>query len=673
MISLGANTLGIGIAIRLHNQFSAQAAAVNASFNSMHGNAQRVIADNLRAARGIGIGMMAAGAAGLKFMGASTVIAANFDFQMRSIQAATSATTEQMKLAKAISIELGTETVYTAQEVGSAIEYMVRSGLKLPQAFDAIRGVVNLGSAAGGQAIGGKGGIADTMMAILHEFNLAASSSTRLGNVLAKAANISSSDIGDIAQAMKYTGGNAKTLNISLEETAGMLAVLSNAGLKGGVAGRSLNNMLGYMANAVGMFRTNRQTDAFKAIGLGIHDIVDSTGELRPMTEILARFGKGLDKMSNPDKVSALTALFNMRGSRAMIPLLEKSIKIGYNFADTLKELQNVPSNYAQGISDIIMGGNKGDFEKMKDSWWAFKEFVGSELAPLMGSLARGITRIINGMIKFGNTPFGKPLVYIAAGLSVALAVGGALLVVFTSIKLLTLASTVSMAAMGKTLTWAWTSSAAAAARYAAVAQGVTWMGPNGVYTAKGMKGFQSAGKAAQAGSAATAGKGLLGFLRNLSWASKGLNILGNIAKGAVGAAGFVVTVIGALMGFKNMIKMIIYGLGTFFQAIMFVVDYVANIGEGPIDAFNIARDKFTKRNDALRKMYIGTQDDKDVAFRTDKTVNGKQMINVPDIKPLLNPKPRPIILNLDGKKVGDGALLSREEDLKLKLGSTIH
>jgi TP901 family phage tail tape measure protein len=610
MFGVSANTLGIGIAIRLRDQFSAQAMSITNRFNQLHGSAQRVIGDNLRASRRVGIGMAAIGTVATKGMFNAINTAGEFQFVMKAIQGVTGKTSQELEGLSALALKLGTETIYTADEVAKAMEYMARSGFKLPDIEASIASVIALGAAAGGTSLG-KGGMADYMTSILHQFNLAATSSGRVADVLAKAANISSSDVTDIAHGMSYAAGTSKILNVSLEETAAMFAVLSNAGLKGGIAGRSLNNMMIYLANAMGRFKTKKQMDAFQAIGLQISDVVTATGDLKPMTNILDAFSKKVKLMPKVDQVGALNALFNIRGQRAMIPLLEQALKIGFNFEDSLNEIMSNSSGYAKTISEVLMDSIKGDMMVLSDTWKTFKIEAGTALWAMFGPLVRFTTQILNNLIAFSKTPLGKPIILLVGALSLALTVGGALLVAFTTLKLMTLASTVSFANMGRTLTWAWTSSAAAALRYATVAKGAMLVNtPSGARWRNMATGrfvsnaTMSAGGAAAGGAVASTSKlGIRALLSNLTNVSKIFGVIGNVMKGFMGGAMMIGTILVALIGFRNILKLVGYGLGSLVHAIMFIVDYIANLGEGPLDAWDIAKKQFKVRNEKLQDL----------------------------------------------------------------------
>ena len=59
-------------------------------------------------------------------------------------------------------------------------------------------------------------------------FNLNASESQRVGDVLAMTANSSTTDIRGLGESLKYAGLGANSFKMSLEETSAVLGVLGN-------------------------------------------------------------------------------------------------------------------------------------------------------------------------------------------------------------------------------------------------------------------------------------------------------------------------------------------------------------------------------------------------------------------------------------------------------------
>lgn len=681
MINIGASTIGIGLTVKLNNQFSNQARQISNQFQNLYGNAQRIQAANLRQLRNMGIGMTIAGVAGTRALTSAYKVAADFDFTMRTIKVLTNASSKEFQQLEETITRLGTNSIYTIKDVASAVEYLVRQGFRADQALGALPGIVNLGAAAGGQPIGGKGGMADTMASIMHQFRLEATQSTRVANLLAKAANISSSDVSDIGQAMKYTAGQAHNMGYTIEQTVAMLATLSNAGLRGGVGGRSLNAMLSYLNRAASDFRTGRQTEAFKAIGLSISDIVDQTGRLKDPISIMEVFNQKLKSMTKVEQAGALSALFMMRGERSMFPLLERSAKVGYDFAGTYQEVMKNSAGYAAKISDYLMTGSKGTLMRLEDTFYAFKTRIGQILQPIIEPILSKVISFMQNLIDFSKTPLGKGVIILGAGLVVATAAAGALLTVFASVKLITLAGTVTAATLGKTLAWAWNSAAAAATRYALVARGVSWVGPGGVAAIKGMKGFQKVGNTGGA-------TGMPGFFGTVPGAGKAGGAIGNATKAlgpfarvirlVTGPIGFIAAVLGGLFGFKNVIKSVVWGLGLLLNSVIFAGEALIALADGPGGiTLKQAKSNFKQRQANITKSLgfdkSGLLNSTFSEENTRKTLEGDELLSElrNQAKEARNKKLAiQGVVNIDGKKVG--AIMEERANLQSLLSVDI-
>lgn len=663
MISLGSNNIGIGLAVSLHDRFSSRANAISSSMGTMHANAKRVMEDNLRFARQVGMGMVLAGAAMARGFTAAVKTSADFRYIMAGVAAITGETDTALSMLSDRALTIAKTTIFTAREVGSAMEYMARAGFNSGDIDSTIDAVTALGAATD-TAIQGKGGASDMMTNMMTAFNMASKDSDRMADILVKATTRSNVDIHDLHESMKFLGSSATQVKMNFEEAAAMVAVLGNSGIRAGIAGRGLAQVLNYLAKAAGPFATKRQTDALTMMGIHPAQLVDAKGELKDVTSLLNTFTSAMAGLSGTQQLQLLGGMMEVRAARSLIPLF-RDTKLGYNFADMLRIIRDESSGAADSIAKLRLDNLKGDSIILASAWETFKVEVGDALTPLLRVIIPGLTRMVNSLTEFAKTPIGRPIIILGAGLAAALLVAGPLLIAFTSIKLLALTSTASFANMGRTLNWAWNSSAASAARYAAIAQGATYVGAGGQFTAKGMKGFQSS--KAIFGTAATAGSsgrlGIVGFIKNIFTATKGLGLLGRIAGVVTGPVGIIVTIIGALIGFKDMIKLVVYGLGTLLQGVFFIFDYIKDAANFDFTG-TTARANFNRRQAILRKSmglgegsdkaldglkpsgkykYVGSFEEKLKAFSEEMEKRGNYKVNV-----------APTTVNIDGKKVAD-------------------
>jgi TP901 family phage tail tape measure protein len=85
---------------------------------------------------------------------------------------------------------------------------------------------------------------ADTMAASINQFQMPATESARVINVLAAGAKYGAAEIPDLAESLKNAGVAAHNAGLSIEQTVGPLEILSQNAIKGGEAGTGLRNVL---------------------------------------------------------------------------------------------------------------------------------------------------------------------------------------------------------------------------------------------------------------------------------------------------------------------------------------------------------------------------------------------------------------------------------------------
>ena len=181
----------------------------------------------------------------LALIGAASIKAAtDFEFAMAKVQAVSGFTTQEVGRLESQAKALGASTSKSASEVASLqlelaklgkssteIEQMTESILSLAIAFDA-----ELGDAA------------STVGTTLAQFNLDASESTRVADVMAVAFGSSSLDLESFTESMKNAAPVANEFGFSLEQTTALLGVLADSGIRGSDAGTKLKMALSNIA-----------------------------------------------------------------------------------------------------------------------------------------------------------------------------------------------------------------------------------------------------------------------------------------------------------------------------------------------------------------------------------------------------------------------------------------
>ncbi|MEK4236467.1 phage tail tape measure protein [Paenibacillus sp. FSL H7-0714] len=185
----------------------------------------------------------------------STQKAMNFQNQMKSIQALTQISDEDLGKMQALALSEGMRTKYNALEAAQGEEALLKAGLSVSQVQDGGLGAaLNLATAGGMQMVEA----AELMSTSLNAYKKDALSAARTSDILAGTANASAVDLNDLRYSLSMVGAVADGVGASFLDTNLALGVLGNNGLKGSDAGTSLKtlllNLVPETAKAYGLF-----------------------------------------------------------------------------------------------------------------------------------------------------------------------------------------------------------------------------------------------------------------------------------------------------------------------------------------------------------------------------------------------------------------------------------
>ena len=289
--------------------------------------------------------------------GASLKVAVDFEASMAKVKAVSGATAKEFDLLAASAKELGRTTVFTASEVAGLQLEFAKLGFTAVQINDATEATLNLAQATGTDLAQA----AEVAGATLGGFGLAASETGRVADVMAAAFSSSALDIENFQESMKHVAPNAKAAGVSIEEASAMLAVLSKAGIKGGIAGTALRRILQEMQGTSGTL-TERFAE-LSAQGIGLTGAMDEVGRRAGTSLLVLAEGAGeVQSLTDSYKVSegaakAMADVMNDTTAGAMKRMTSAlegaAIVIGDALAPTLNSLATIITDLASSFSDL--------------------------------------------------------------------------------------------------------------------------------------------------------------------------------------------------------------------------------------------------------------------------------------------------------------------------------
>lgn len=239
---------------------------------------------------------------------AKQVLSVGMDWtnNMNTLQAVTGATAQQLRDAGAAARQLGNDVslpATSANDAAAAMTELAKGGFDVQQSMDAAKGSLQLAAAAQISATDA----ATIQSQALQAFGLNAAGASKISDTLANAANASSAEITDVAQALQQAGTVANQFGLSAEDTAAAIALLANNGIKGSDAGTLLKSSLLALTD-----QGNPAQGAIEELGLTVYD---AQGKFVGLSKLFDELGTASRSMTNEQYQAATGVLF---GSDAM-------------------------------------------------------------------------------------------------------------------------------------------------------------------------------------------------------------------------------------------------------------------------------------------------------------------------------------------------------------------
>lgn len=311
---------------------------------------------------------------------------ADFDDQMRLVQGITGITDAELKKLTETAKKLGRETSYTAAQVAAGMVVLSRMGFTAKETNRSISDIMNLDRATGLNDLALSAEIASAAM---RAFGLTAADSSRIADVLTATANGSSQSLMDLGEALKMAAPNAHQANASLEDTAALLGVLANMGIKGTMAGTALAKTFQRLAAGKGV-------DVLA--GKGIRT-TDAAGNLRSMRDILIEIAAVTEKMGSAEKIAFLTDVFDVRGAKGG-GLISGNIK---SLDEMIKKIAD-SGGIAKKTAEQMDSGIGGTFRKLWSAIEGVAIEIGNAIANYIKPFTDSVSGLLNGLAKWIQT-----------------------------------------------------------------------------------------------------------------------------------------------------------------------------------------------------------------------------------------------------------------------------
>ena len=305
----------------------------------------------------------------------------SFDDAIRATAAVSGAAGADLQALNDRARQLGESTSFTAVQVANLMTELGRAGFKPDEINNMTAAVLDLARATGTDATLSAG----IMAATLRQFGLGATDATRAADVLTKTANATFNTVEGLGESLKYAGPVAKSLGMSLEDTAAILGVLGNVGIQGSEAGTALRRL--------GVISAGAGEELQKIFGVRN---TDAAGQLKPLVQVLDEINTVTAGMPVAERTAKMAEAFGLLGITSANVLSQTAGGVT-DLAEKLRTAEGTAAKTAKEM-DAGLGGS---FRIALSAAEGTALAIGDALAPAMQKLVGEITAVLGGITRF--------------------------------------------------------------------------------------------------------------------------------------------------------------------------------------------------------------------------------------------------------------------------------
>ncbi len=427
---------------RLSVDLVANSAQFRKDLEKASNSADKSFGKMMKGAKAATAAFAALGVGGGKVFQESAKTYGNFSEALSDVEAKTGATSNQLDALSKSMRNAAKATKFTATQTAEAGTFLAQAGLNVREINDALRPTLDLAAATKTSVQN----TADFMTNIMKGLGMSSTELERAADVLAVTTAKSNTNLTDLATAMSYAAPSARAMGMEIEETATLIGMMANAGIKGSMAGTALRGTFASLATTGGLTEkaiaeaTGSMTEQSKVLRkLGVHT-KDAEGNVRGLTEIL----KDL-KAAGGDEQDMI-AIFGRRAGSAMMQFMNE----GLMGADALKEKLDNARKAAEKMAATQMDNLNGDL-LLFNSQLEELQMVVAENG--LNDLFRGLTQAATKFMKAAEPALASMAKY-ADEIAVGLGILGGAIVVGGIVALTSAMTGLAMAMLANPITW---------------------------------------------------------------------------------------------------------------------------------------------------------------------------------------------------------------------------
>lgn len=298
----------------------------------------------------------AVAAAGVAIGSFATSKGMSFEASMSKVEAYSKASAEDLEKLSAAAKEMGASTSKTAAEAADALGFLALNGYKTEEMLSSLKPIVKA-SEAGGMSLAT---VADAVANSLTSYGKGAEDAEEFLNVLTATQNNSATSMEQLLTTYRDLSGTFKMLDVDFNESATLLGLVANRGLKGAEAGTALNSVM------LRLLGTNKNSaTALKSIGVSAWD---AEGNFKGLTNTLREVSAKMQDMTTEEKTLFEKEISGVMRFQEFNKLLDAANDLE-NYEELYNEVSHaMENNYLYNTAETMMDNLKGDITILKSA-----------------------------------------------------------------------------------------------------------------------------------------------------------------------------------------------------------------------------------------------------------------------------------------------------------------
>jgi len=308
-------------------------------------------------------------------------LSGDFGAAMSTVEALSGASSSQLAALSTEAKALGASTVFTAQQSADAMKYMAMAGWNANEMLAGTSGMLDLAAASGEDL----SLVSDMVTDNLTAFGMTAADTAHFADVLAQTAAKSNTGVGIMGETFKRSAPIAGALGYRLEDVAVAVGLMTNAGIKGSIAGTALLNIFNGL--------TEGATLSSAALGDYQFTAVRADGSMKGFVDTITELREQFSLMTEAEKVQNAKVLAGMRGYSGLLDLINATDE---SYQSLYYDINNC-TGAADRMAKIKLDNLNGDVALLNSAWEAVRMTIGEQLTPVMRKATKGLTAFTTG------------------------------------------------------------------------------------------------------------------------------------------------------------------------------------------------------------------------------------------------------------------------------------